>query len=435
VQRDAQPDLSHKTNAELMARRNAAVARGVGHTHQIFAARADNAEVWDVEGKRYIDFAGGIAVLNTGHRHPKVIEAVKAQLDLYTHTCFQVLTYEPYVELAEKLNALAPGDFAKKTLLLSSGAEALENAVKIARSYTKRPGIVTFTGGYHGRTMMTLGLTGKVAPYKLGFGPFPGSVFHALFPNALHGVSDDAAIASIESIFKNDIEATQVAAIIIEPVQGEGGFYVTPPAFMQRLRKLCDQHGILLVADEVQTGAGRTGTFFAMEQMGVAADIVTLAKSMAGGFPISAVIGRAEVMDAPAPGGLGGTYAGSPIGCAAALAVLQVFDGEKLLERSRAVGARLSAGLQALASKHRAIGDVRGLGAMVAIELFKNGDVHQPDADLAKAIVAEGARRGLILLSCGVYGNVIRILVPLTASDAILDEGMAILGDTLQALA
>ena len=435
MQRDAQPDLSHKTNAELMARRNAAVARGVGHTHQIFAARADNAEVWDVEGKRYIDFAGGIAVLNTGHRHPKVIEAVKAQLDLYTHTCFQVLTYEPYVELAEKLNALAPGDFAKKTLLLSSGAEALENAVKIARSYTKRPGIVTFTGGYHGRTMMTLGLTGKVAPYKLGFGPFPGSVFHALFPNALHGVSDDAAIASIESIFKNDIEATQVAAIIIEPVQGEGGFYVTPPAFMQRLRKLCDQHGILLVADEVQTGAGRTGTFFAMEQMGVAADIVTLAKSMAGGFPISAVIGRAEVMDAPAPGGLGGTYAGSPIGCAAALAVLQVFDGEKLLERSRAVGARLSAGLQALASKHRAIGDVRGLGAMVAIELFKNGDVHQPDADLAKAIVAEGARRGLILLSCGVYGNVIRILVPLTASDAILDEGMAILGDTLQALA
>jgi 4-aminobutyrate aminotransferase / (S)-3-amino-2-methylpropionate transaminase / 5-aminovalerate transaminase len=432
MQRDPHPAL--QTNAELMARRHAAVARGVGHTHAIFVARADNAEVWDVEGKRYIDFAGGIAVLNTGHRHPKVIEAVKAQLELYTHTCFQVLTYEPYVALAEKLNALAPGDFAKKTLLLSSGAEALENAVKIARAYTKRPGIVTFTGGYHGRTMMTLGLTGKVAPYKLGFGPFPGSVFHAQFPNALHGVSDDAAIASIEQIFKNDIEATQVAAIIIEPVQGEGGFYVTPPAFMQRLRRMCDQHGILLVADEVQTGAGRTGTFFAMEQMGVAADIVTLAKSMAGGFPISAVIGRAEVMDAPAPGGLGGTYAGSPIGCAAALAVLQVFDDEKLLERSRAVGARLTRGLQALAAKHRSIGDVRGLGAMVAIELFKSGDVHQPDADLAKAIVAEGAKRGLILLSCGVYANVIRILVPLTASDAILDEGMAILGDTLRAL-
>ncbi len=423
MEHDAQPDLASKTNAHLMARRNAAVARGVGHAHHIFAARADNAEVWDVEGKRYIDFAGGIAVLNTGHRHPDVIAAVKAQLELYTHTCFQVLAYEPYIELAERLNELAPGDFAKKTLLLSSGAEALENAVKIARAYTKRPGIIAFTGGYHGRTMFTLGLTGKVAPYKLGFGPFPGSVFHAQFPNALYGVSIDAAITSIESIFKNDIEATQVAAIIIEPVQGEGGFYVAPPIFMQRLRKLCDQHGILLVADEVQTGAGRTGTFFAMEQMGVAADIVTMAKSLAGGFPISAVVGRAEVMDAPAPGGLGGTYAGSPLGCAAALAVLDVFDKDRLLERSRAVGERLTDGLKALAAKHKAIGDVRGLGAMVAIELFKAGDVHQPDADLAKAIVAEAARRGLILLSCGVYGNVIRILVPLTASDALLDDG------------
>ncbi len=432
MQRDPQPAL--KTNAELMARRNAAVARGVGHTHHIFAARADNAEVWDVEGKRYIDFAGGIAVLNTGHRHPQVIAAVQAQLELYTHTCFQVLAYEPYVELAEKLNALAPGDFAKKTLLLTSGAEALENAVKIARAHTGRPGVICFTGGYHGRTMMTLGMTGKVAPYKLGFGPFPGSVFHAQFPNALHGVSIDVSIASVESIFKNDIEATQVAAIVIEPVQGEGGFYVAPPAFMQRLRKLCDQHGILLVADEVQTGAGRTGTFFAMEQMGVAADIVTMAKSLAGGFPLSAVIGRAEVMDAPAPGGLGGTYAGSPLGCAAALAVLQVFEKDQLLQRSRDVGARLTSGLKALAAKHNSIGDVRGLGAMVAIELFKGGDVHQPDADLAKAIVAEGARRGLILLSCGVYGNVIRILVPLTASDALLDEGMAILGATLASL-
>jgi len=434
MQRDAHPELSHSTNAELMARRNAAVARGVGHTHQIFAARADNAEVWDVEGKRYIDFAGGIAVLNTGHRHPDVIAAVRAQLELYTHTCFQVLAYEPYVALAEKLNALAPGDFAKKTLLLSSGAEALENAVKIARAHTGRPGVICFTGGYHGRTMMTLGMTGKVAPYKLGFGPFPGSVFHAQFPNALYGVSVDAAIASVESIFKNDIEATQVAAIVIEPVQGEGGFYVAPAAFMQRLRQLCDQHGILLVADEVQTGAGRTGTFFAMEQMGVAADLVTLAKSLAGGFPISAVVGRAEVMDAPAPGGLGGTYAGSPLGCAAALAVLEVFEKDKLLERSRAVGERLTAGLKALAAQHRFIGDVRGLGAMVAIELFKNSDVHQPDADLAKAIVAKAAKRGLILLSCGVYGNVIRILVPLTASDALLDEGMAILGDTLRTL-
>ena len=434
MQRDLHPELDSKTNAGLLARRNAAVARGVGHTHHIFAARAENAEVWDVEGKRYIDFAGGIAVLNTGHRHPQVIAAVQAQLEQYTHTCFQVLAYEPYVALAERLNAMAPGDFAKKTLLLSSGAEALENAVKIARAYTGRPGIVAFGGGYHGRTLMTLGLTGKVAPYKLGFGPFPGSVFHAQYPNALYGVSVDAAIASVESLFKNDIEASQVAAMIIEPVQGEGGFYVAPAAFMQRLRALCDRHGILLVADEVQTGAGRTGTFFAMEQMGVAADIVTLAKSLAGGFPLSAVVGRAEVMDAPAPGGLGGTYAGSPLGCAAALAVLDVFEQEHLLERSRAVGERLSTGLKALAAKHPAIGDVRGLGAMVAMELFKGGDIRQPDADLTKAIVAEAAGRGLILLSCGVHGNVIRILVPLTASDAILDEGMAILGDTLAAL-
>ena len=434
MQRDLHPELDSKTNAGLLARRNAAVARGVGHAHHIFAARAENAEVWDVEGKRYIDFAGGIAVLNTGHRHPQVIAAVQAQLEQYTHTCFQVLAYEPYVALAERLNAMAPGDFAKKTLLLSSGAEALENAVKIARAYTGRPGIVAFGGGYHGRTLMTLGLTGKVAPYKLGFGPFPGSVFHAQYPNALYGVSVDAAIASVESLFKNDIEASQVAAMIIEPVQGEGGFYVAPAAFMQRLRALCDRHGILLVADEVQTGAGRTGTFFAMEQMGVAADIVTLAKSLAGGFPLSAVVGRAEVMDAPAPGGLGGTYAGSPLGCAAALAVLDVFEQEHLLERSRAVGERLSTGLKALAAKHPAIGDVRGLGAMVAMELFKGGDIRQPDADLTKAIVAEAAGRGLILLSCGVHGNVIRILVPLTASDAILDEGMAILGDTLAAL-
>jgi 4-aminobutyrate aminotransferase/(S)-3-amino-2-methylpropionate transaminase len=428
------------TNAALMARRNAAVARGVGHSHPIFVSRADNAEVWDVEGRRYIDFAGGIAVLNTGHRHPDVVAAVKDQIDRYTHTCFQVLAYEPYVELAERLNALAPGDFAKKSIFLTTGAEAVENAVKIARAHTKRPGLIAFTGGYHGRTMMTLGLTGKVAPYKLGFGPFPGSVFHALYPNALHGVSTAQALASIETIFKNDIEASQVAAIIIEPVQGEGGFYVAPPEFLQALRSLCDTHGILLIADEVQTGAGRTGTFFAMEQSGVAADLVTMAKSLAGGFPLSAVIGRAEVMDAPAPGGLGGTYAGSPLACAAALAVLDVFEKEGLLARSRALGAHLTTRLRAIAAEHPFIGDVRGLGAMVAVELFKDatapGAAHgAPDPDLTKAVVAEAAKRGLILLSCGTYGNVLRILVPLTATDAQVDEGLAIIDDSLAALA
>ena len=422
------------TNAMLMARRNAAVPRGVGHSHQIFIAKGENAEIWDVEGRRYIDFAGGIAVLNTGHRNPAIIEAVKAQLDQYTHTCFQVLAYEPYVELAERLNAKAPGDFAKKTLFLTTGAEAVENAIKIARAHTGRSGVIAFTGGYHGRTLLTLGMTGKVAPYKLGFGPFPNEIFHARFPSALHGVSVDDAMASVEQIFKNDIEASRVAAIILEPVQGEGGFNVAPPELFQRLRALCDQHGILLIADEVQTGAGRTGTWFAVEQSGVAPDLITMAKSMAGGFPISAVVGRADVMDAPAAGGLGGTYAGSPMACAAALAVLDEFEKHKLLQRSKDVGQRITASLQTLAEKHTCIAEVRGLGAMVAMELCKNGDPTQPDAELTKAIAAEATKRGLILLTCGTYGNVVRILVPLTVSDAVLDEGLAIIAASLDTL-
>ena len=426
-----EPNLN---NAALMARRQAAIPRGVGHSHQIFIERGENAEVWDVEGRRYIDFAGGIAVLNTGHRHPAVMQAVKDQLDKYTHTCFQVLAYEPYVELAERLNAKAPGDFAKKTLFLTTGSEAVENAIKIARAHTGRSGVIAFTGGYHGRTLLTLGLTGKVVPYKTGFGPFPAEIFHARFPNALHGVSVDDAIASVELILKNDIEASRVAAIIVEPVQGEGGFNVAPPEFFQRLRALCDVHGMLLIADEVQTGAGRTGTWFAVEQSGVAPDMITTAKSLGGGFPISAVIGRADVMDAPAPGGLGGTYAGSPVACAAALAVLDVFEQENLLQRCRDVGQRVMASLQALARKHSCIAEVRGMGAMIAIELCKNGDPHQPDADLTKALAAEATKRGLILLTCGTYGNVVRILVPLTASDAVLDEGVAIIAASLDSL-
>ena len=421
-------------NAALMARRHGAVPRGVGYSHEVFIARGENAEVWDVEGKRYVDFAGGIAVLNTGHRHPAIIAAVKAQLDLYTHTCFQVLAYEPYVELAERINAKAPGDFAKKTLFLTTGSEAVENAIKIARAYTKRPAVIAFTSAYHGRTLLTLGLTGKIAPYKTGFGPFPEEIYRAKFPDALHGVSIDDSMASIELIFKNDVEASRVAAIIVEPVQGEGGFNVAPAEFLQRLRALCDQHGILLIADEIQTGAGRTGTWFAIEQSGVAPDMITMAKSMAGGFPISAVVGRAEVMDAPAPGGLGGTYAGSPMSCAAALAVLDIFEKENLLARSRQLGERLIASLKAMAAKNKCIADVRGLGAMVAIELCKNGDLHQPDADLTKRLCAEATQRGLILLSCGTYGNVIRILVPLTASDAIVDEGLAIIDAALTAV-
>jgi len=430
MQRDA-----HFTNAALMARRRAALPTGLGQGFEIFVDRAEGAEVWDVEGKRYIDFAGGIAVLNTGHRHPALVAAIAEQLGKFTHTCFQVMAYEPYVELAERLNAMAPGNFAKKSFFMTTGAEAVENAIKVARAYTKRSGVIAFGGGFHGRTMMGMALTGKVAPYKIGFGPFPAEVYHAKFPCELHGVSEDDAIASVEALFKYDIEASRVAAIIIEPVQGEGGFYAASPAFAQRLRALCDQHGILLIADEVQTGAGRTGTWLACEQWGVAPDIITMAKSLAGGMPLSAIIGRAEVMDAPAAGGLGGTYAGNPLACASALAVLDVFEKENLLQRSKDVGARLTAGLKAIAAKHKSIGDVRGLGSMIAIELFKNGDLHQPDADLAKKLAAEAAKRGLILLTCGTYANVVRVLVPLVASDALLDEGLAIMAASFDALA
>lgn len=420
-----------KSNASLMERRNAAVARGVSQTHPIFVERAENASVWDVEGREYIDFAGGIAVLNTGHLHPKVVAAVQAQLARFSHTCFQVLAYEPYVEVCEKLNQLAPGAFAKKTLLVSTGSEALENAVKIARAATGRAGVICFTGGYHGRTMMTLAMTGKKAPYAAGMGLMPSGVFRALFPDALHGISEDDAIASVERIFKNDAEARDIAAIVIEPVQGEGGFLVAPASFMQRLRALCDQHGILLVADEVQTGAGRTGSFFAMEQMGVTPDLTTFAKSIAGGFPLAGVVGKAEVMDAIGPGGLGGTYAGNPLACAAALAVIEVFEQEQLLARSRQVGALLQQRLSALQAQHRSIAQVRGLGAMVAMELCHQGDPKRPAPELTSAVVARAREQGLILLSCGSYGNVLRILVPLTAPDALLAKGLDILADCL----
>lgn len=421
------------TNAAMMARRRAALPTGLGQAFEIFADKALGAEIWDVQGRRYIDFAGGIAVLNTGHCHPHLVQAVQAQLARFTHTCFQVLAYEPYVELAEKLIAKTPGDFAKKAFFMSTGAEAVENAVKVARAYTKRSAIIAFGGGFHGRTMMGMALTGKVAPYKAGFGPFPAEVYHALYPNALHGVDVDAAMASLEAIFKHDVEPARVAAIILEPVQGEGGFYIAPPEFAQRLRALCDAQGIVLIADEVQTGAGRTGTWLASESWGVAADVVIMAKSLAGGMPLSAIIGKAEIMDAPAVGGLGGTYAGNPLACAAALAVLDIFDAENLLARSKAIGQKLSTALSNLAQQHTCIAEVRGLGAMVAFELCTDGDPARPDPALTKALVAQACERGLILLSCGSYANVVRILVPLVASDALLDEGLAIIAASLQA--
>jgi 4-aminobutyrate aminotransferase/(S)-3-amino-2-methylpropionate transaminase len=427
------PAATAKTNAALMARRRAALPTGLGQTYDVVAERAENSEVWDVEGKRYIDFGGGIAVLNTGHRHPKIVAAVKAQLDKIHHTCFQVLAYEPYIDLAERLIAKTPGDFAKKAYFLSTGAEAVENAIKVARYATKRQAVIAFGGGFHGRTLLGMALTGKVAPYKAGFGPFPAEIYHAEYPNALHGVSVEDSLKSLEHIFKYDVEADRVAAIIFEPVQGEGGFYVAPKEFAVALRKICDKHGIAMIADEVQTCAGRTGTWLACEQWGVAPDMVTMAKSMAGGFPISAVIGKAELMDKPLPGGLGGTYAGNPLACAAALAVLDVFEEEKLLDRSKAVGETLITGLKAIAAKHKAIGDVRGLGAMVAVELFKNGDIHQPDADLTKRVCVEALKRGLVMLSCGSYANVLRILVPLTVPQAQLEEGLKILSEAFDA--
>ncbi|MBU0918382.1 MAG: 4-aminobutyrate--2-oxoglutarate transaminase [Pseudomonadota bacterium] len=423
-----------KTNESLMQRRVAAVPRGVGQIHPIFADHAKNSSVVDVEGREFIDFAGGIAVLNTGHLHPKIIKAVEDQLHKLTHTCFQVLAYEPYVELCEKINARVPGDFAKKTLLVTTGSEAVENAVKIARAATGRAGVIAFTGAYHGRTMMTLGLTGKVAPYSAGMGLMPGGIFRALYPCAIHGVSVDDSIASIERIFKNDAEPRDIAAIIIEPVQGEGGFNVAPKDFMARLRALCDEHGILLIADEVQTGAGRTGTFFAMEQMGVVADLTTFAKSVGGGFPIAGVCGKAEIMDAIAPGGLGGTYAGNPLSCAAALAVLEIFEEERLLERCQAVAQKLVAGLQAIQARHPQIAEVRGLGAMVAIELFETDERTRPAAELTAQIVARARDKGLILLSCGTYYNVLRVLVPLTVEDEVLERGLAIIGECFDEL-
>ncbi|KMJ52100.1 4-aminobutyrate aminotransferase [Vogesella sp. EB] len=408
---------------ELMQRKANATPRGVGVMCSFFAERAKNAEIWDTEGKRYIDFAGGIGVLNTGHLHDKVQAAVAEQLNKFSHTCYQVVPYELYIELAEKLNAMTPGSHAKKTAFYTTGAEAVENAVKIARAATGRPGIIAFGGGFHGRTLMGMALTGKVAPYKIGFGPFPSDVYHALFPNPLHGVSVEDSIASIEHLFKYDIEASRVAAIIFEPVQGEGGFYAAPAEWVRAVRALCDKHGILMIADEVQAGFARTGKFFAMDHYDVAPDLTTLAKSLAGGFPLSAVVGKAEIMDAPAPGGLGGTYAGSPLALAAAKAVIDAIQEEKLLERANKLGSQLKEVLNGLKADTPQIADVRGLGAMIAVEFNKAGS-HEPDADFTKKVQTKALEAGLILLTCGVYGNVVRFLFPLTIEDAIFDEAL-----------
>ncbi|CAJ5777428.1 4-aminobutyrate aminotransferase [Burkholderia pseudomallei] len=418
-------------NADLHARKNAATPRGVGVMCDFYAARAENAELWDVEGRRFIDFAAGIAVLNTGHRHPRTVKAIADQLGQFTHTAYQIVPYASYVELAEKINARAPIAQPKKTAFFTTGAEAVENAVKIARAYTGRPGMIAFAGGFHGRTMMGMALTGKVAPYKIGFGPFPGDVFHAPYPNALHGVTSADSIAAVETLFKADIDPKRVAAIIFEPVQGEGGFNPAPAEFVRALRKLCDAHGILLIADEVQTGFARTGKLFAMEHYDVSADLMTIAKSLAGGMPLSGVVGRADVMDAAAPGGLGGTYAGNPLAVAAAHAVLDVIDEEKLAERATVLGDKLKAKLAALRAELPQIVDVRGPGAMVAAE-FVDPHTRASDAAFTKRVQTLALERGLLLLICGVDANVIRFLFPLTIEDAVFDEALGILESVLR---
>lgn len=427
--------MTATTNAALLARRQAAVPRALSHATTAYAARAKNAEIWDVEGKRYIDFAGGIAVLNTGHCHPKVMAAATEQMSRFTHTCVQVLAYEPYVELAERLNALAPFPGPARTIFFTTGAEAVENAVKISRAATGRSGIIAFAGAFHGRTILTSALTGKTMPYKRLFGPFPGEIYHVPFPIAHHGVTVADSLRALDYLFRSDIEPARVAAIMIEPVQGEGGFYEAPHELLRELRRICDAHGILLVSDEVQAGFARTGKMFGIEHSGVAPDLVTVAKSLAGGFPLSGVIGREAVMQAAEPGGLGGTYAGNPIACAAALAVLDVIEEEKLMARADALGARIKERLRAIAHRNDTlpIGEIRGPGAMIGFEIFKERGGTEPDAEATKRVTARAMEEGLVLLSCGVFGNVIRILVPLTVEDAVLEEGLGKLERALSA--
>ena len=417
-------DANHSA---LNARKQQATPRGVGVMCQWYAEKAENATIWDKDGNEYIDFAGGIAVLNTGHRHPKVIAAVTEQLTKFTHTAYQVTPYESYVSLAERINERAPIAGQAKTAFYTTGAEAVENAVKIARSYTGRHGIITFGNGFHGRSFMTMAMTGKTAPYKRDFGVMPGGVFHARYPVASKGISVDAAIESVENIFSEDVSAHDVAAIVLEPVQGEGGFNVVPAEFLKRLRAICDQHGILLIADEVQTGFARTGKLFAMDHYETKADLITMAKSLGGGFPISGVVGRIDVMDAPNPGGLGGTYAGNPIAVAAAHAVIDAIEEEKLCDRANVLGAELVAVLKQIQSETTIVNDVRALGSMVAVEV--------ENADIAKAVQTFAMQKGLLLLTCGKNGNVIRFLYPLTIPTEQFRQALDILKQGFDSLA
>jgi 4-aminobutyrate aminotransferase len=427
------PEFSMHTNATVQARKINAISNGVGVMTQIYVDRAINSEIWDIEGNRYIDFAAGIAVVNTGHGHPKILEAVKRQLERFTHTCHQVVPYENYVHLAERLNHVVPGEFAKKTIFVSTGAEAVENTVKIARAATGRSAMVAFTGGFHGRTFMGMSLTGKTVPYKIGFGAMPADVFHVPFPIPLHGVTVEHSMRALEQLFKSDVDTSRVAGIIVEPVQGEGGFYEAPLELMRSLRQTCDKHGILLIADEVQTGFARTGKLFAMEHHDVVADLTVMAKGLSGGFPLAAVTGRAEVMDAPKPGGLGGTFAGNPLGIAAAHTVLDIIAEECLCERAITLGRQLKQRLETLRADIPEIADVRGPGFMNAIEFQKVGSL-EPNPEYANAVRAKALEQGLILLTCGVYANVIRFLAPITIPQPVFEEALEILEASIRSV-
>lgn len=421
-------------NSDLQARHKAAVTQGVG-CKAIYAAKAENAELWDVEGKRYIDFTAGIAVNNTGHRHPKVMAAVADQAQKFTHTCFHVAPYESYIQLAERLNKIAPIAGPAKTMLVTTGAEAVENAIKIARISTGRSAVISFSGGFHGRTHMTMGLTGKVVPYKKGFGPFPAEIYHAPFPYEFSGVSSEDALAGLQHLLASDVDPERVAAFIVEPIQGEGGFIPAPKRFLTELRAVADAHGILLVIDEVQSGMGRTGKMFGIEHSGVKADLITMAKGLAGGFPLSAVVGRAEIMDAAHAGGLGGTYAGNPLAVAAANAVLDVIAEENLCDRAIEIGKKITDRLKNIAERQgmESIADIRSHGAMIAFELVTDRRTNTPDASLAAAIVAEAEARNLIILTCGTRFNAVRILPPLTTPEAITEEAIDILESAIEA--
>ncbi|MEL6362933.1 MAG: 4-aminobutyrate--2-oxoglutarate transaminase [Pseudomonadota bacterium] len=423
------------SNEALIARRVEALPAGLPSKSGIYAERAEGAELWDVEGKRYIDFIGGIGVLNAGHRHPKVVEAIKRQADNFIHTCFGIAQYESYVDLAERLNRLAPGPSRKKTALFNSGAEAVENSVKFARRITGRQGIIAFEGAFHGRTLLATTLTGKSKPYKVGFGPLVPAIFHAPYPDEYHGISVQGCLACLEHIFKTAIPADEVAAFIVEPVQGEGGFNPAPKAFLEGLRRICDEHGILLIADEIQSGMGRTGKMFAFEHSGVEPDMICIAKSIAAGLPLSALTGKADLLDKIAPGGMGSTYGGNPIACAAALAVLDIFEEENLLQRADEIGTQVAASwreLQAGPAKG-VFGDVRQVGGMIAVECVKENDPRQPNGELAGKILLEARERGLIMTTAGAYAQCLRCLVPLTISDDLLQEGLGIFADATHA--